>query len=379
LNTPLFPCPSLGTFETLLLEKSVLQERDTFCGAACLQMLLRLEDSGYQGQQAEIAREAFRIKSPDDRKSSEWTISPFGMQEIINRHTTVSELADPDKIRWRYHVVHAAEAWGPLCEAVARLKGETISKKICREASVLLMDGGTHWALVAGAKVENGVIVWIALADPWQRELRFLTGPGLTEEFNASLKGEHPDWENRRIAVISTRLPRPKGNSLAAAGAPATRSSRPAPPLPSSRVGRLPEFSANGHSPALSRENKDRVLSALRDIAASCNTTGTNGASGAGALLHRLKEAHDTGHVRAFTAPWSRIGIPRSWLLQICDADGTPIAHARLLGDPPELAEFFMLHEEESAKGHLSPWETKPIIDHENAHEGITTLICRHS
>jgi hypothetical protein len=315
-------------------------------------MLFKLEDKEFNSPQTEIARTAFHFKTTVDNEPFSWATSPFGMEQTINR---VPKKKGPnERERWRYHIVHGSEPWAPLCEAVARLKEERIGNFIYQHPSPILTRNGSHWMLVVGAKVENGSIVWLAVADPLQKEIRFLTGPGLTDEFDQNFEGDHPDWEMRHVAVVASRLPR-KDPVDDLAGLPDPVIKRTPFLLPD-----IPEIVLL----PMPASDKDRLLDSLRSYAPPAGTGLSPNGNSAGPLLQPLATAHEIAFEVPVTAINANGSVSSYRLVQIADKAGKVLARATVIGDPPAIASFFMAAPAPPGdSAGMPPWEINSIIE----------------
>lgn len=319
-------CRAAGTFERLLQREAAGQERRNFCGPACLQMLFRLECPDFTGSQSQLAKWCAGVESPEDREPGKWAASPFAMQRAINRFA-----GRRDTINWHYHIVHAAEPQSPLQEVLTRLRGDNACGRAHSNASLLLTRGGSHWVLAVGARVEDGNIVWLAVADPLLSAVRFLTGSGLATEFNRNSQGKHPDWDRRHVALIASRLPRlcreSGGDSLAGA----VPSLCPAPV-------KLPLLNRTHHNHPLKPPEQDALVQELTGLAE------TAADPNAARLLEPLKDGCQVFSERpASSARVSVKGSAANVQVCLCDRAGRPLARVTLRGQPPALTGFFLL------------------------------------
>jgi len=334
-----------GEFESLLLlPGAVSRQIDSAagCAPACLEMALGLED-GTGGprpgrDQAALAARCRAWTTPDDtRHPFHWATSPSALQHVLNNHPLPGRPRRPGL--QHYHIVHAASPRGPLEEILAWLRGTQSAARRLARPSFLLTRHGTHWMLAVGARVETGGLAWMAVADPASGRLLGLTSAGVAAEFTPNLVGHHPDWTNRRVAVIPSVLPR----RAPAESEEATSAEKPSPGGPASPARRsmpppsplaLPVATA---VPALPADEEARLLATLSDFATRArHPLATRWLAPLGEGRHLVVAAPADLPAASRPAPLSQ----RAWVL---DASGEAVAEIVLRGRPATLLQFAVL------------------------------------
>jgi hypothetical protein len=355
--TTIFPgSPTFEPFEELLLPPSAVRRQldpAAGCGPACLEMVLQLEagtDHPLPGQdQASLARRGQAFRSGDDRLlSGAWATSPLGLMHTLNAHNPPDPWHPPGT--QQYHIVHAADAAGPVAEVLGWLQGRSAAATTIRRPSLLLMRRGTHWMLAAGARVQADGLAWLAVADPAEGRLFGLTAAGVLDEFTANAIGQHPDWTARWLALVPSVLPR-RAPPVADAPTPTTV------PVP------VPDGRTAGHAPDEDPKASDPILDASRHPSIRAGAPGSwLTPSEESDIVDTLRSlAAQARHPRAvaWLAPLSEarhLTVPApaglaappqrptsSRLVHAADRDGRPVAELLLRGSPATLTRFVVV------------------------------------